>query len=143
MALATKEELVTVIPLAPGAFEARQARANKKFPHAGDFAHAVDVIAAVLFFFLSWYRPDAWLLAVLAFLSVWHVGAIAVGHAGLLWFDDLLDAHRKKDPRVLSFRRTSLHVLLQIGEVILLFTILYRAAELLRFGGLRTPISML
>jgi hypothetical protein len=66
------------------------------------------------------------LLSLWAFLAAWHLFTIVVHDIGLLWFDDLIDISRFKDPRVQSVRRLSLHVVMPVVKIVLLFAVIYR-----------------
>ena len=107
---------------------AQRVATPKMLPDIGDWLHIWDVvIVGIISTLVALLGQDCrWSFRLAALLAVWRLSIIVRDDFALLWFDDLLAALHAVDPQVHSFRRLSLHVLLQLIEVVLLFAVLYR-----------------
>jgi hypothetical protein len=108
------------------AYKKKEDAANKRSPGKGDATHSVDLLAAVGLAAASAFTTTGGWSLILAAVAVYHVFTIIAHDVALLWFDDLIADFKRQDPRVWSFRRLSVHVVMQVVEVILLFTVVYR-----------------
>jgi hypothetical protein len=95
-----------------------------------DWGQAFNVFIAiglclVFAYFLNSIPVTSQWLWIVWMLMIYRLATIAVDAVAMLWFDDLIDLYFRKDPRVQSFRRLSVHVVLQMFEVVLLFACLY------------------
>ena len=122
-----------------------------------DASHTLDVMFAIAMCVAFWLVPTPlagpslllrgvfWVLVALA---AWRIGTIVVDAVAMLWFDDLIDLYYRKDPRVQSFRRLSMHVVLQIVEVVLLFACIYAVTSSSRpfgdflFGSFESGLTL-